>query len=873
MGEAFDPLSLTPEQRKDYRYQGPEIIYVFWAKHGPCSIRECGHRTPIMSNPVMAVKTLTVKAWEDRDCDECGGVFDEERDEARMAPGVPLVVAGDEKPYAVLDQGNRVTCPHCNHRQSSKGIVNQKWKNKKVSLHLLVHPEWLAGSPKTAPDGTEYGGSVTDSPEATAAWNQERASKIKLLEIRGVLPDEITCPETGLTIKTNQGTVPKKSNFTCGSCGIPQDILTAVKATKKTAPIAMYAIQGYCPTCDIESKPYGGRFFSSVIDTSNFDAADLEWSQRKNQDFGSYIPKSEVPFGFMTSMNNGGIPNHGYTHWWTMFNSRQLLTLSQLLKKIVGLEHPDKNFSWKTREFILGAFQQYLRNQNMFCFWDRDYDKLVPHMSNNNYHPKMNIVENCVFVDLGRGNWQSCVESLVDAISWSKKPWEAVSKVSLSAQSPQVAEEFSGKSEKVFCLDPLDREPPVECKSSTDLGEIADGDYDLVITDPPFGGLLHYSELADFFYVWLRLVLKDKYPEKFSSEYTPKALECVANKARQPEDPNGFYKRLLTQCWSEANRILKNDGILAFTFHHSLDEPWVDVLESLFDADFYLEQTYPIRSDETKGEGAKPGTFGSQKIEYDIVHVCRKRIEEPTPVSWGKMRREVLRAVQQLKDTLELHAKKGLPAADLKMIKCGKALEYYSRHYGKVYVDDGKPISVKEALVGIIQLLDEENSSGYEPPPMTAEPFTRQFLRIFDSVSEQPRDQMQKYLGGTTMSPKEFEERGWCQERKKVYYLTPPLEIAKNWQGKHRQKLTSDYDQAMFLIGACFDGSGIIVNDTLKNPNFRPHPALGALLSWHTKHGASEELQTAALRALQIYQAWERQHPEQAKQLQLEFGE
>jgi putative DNA methylase len=27
----------------------------------------------------------------------------------------------------------------------------------------------------------------------------------------------------------------------------------------------------------------------------------------------------------MTHLLNGGIPNHGFTHWWTMFNARQLL--------------------------------------------------------------------------------------------------------------------------------------------------------------------------------------------------------------------------------------------------------------------------------------------------------------------------------------------------------------------------------------------------------------------------------------------------------------------------------------------------------------------------------------------------------------------
>jgi hypothetical protein len=342
-------------------------------------------------------------------------------------------------------------------------------------------------------------------------------------------------------------------------------------------------------------------------------------------------------------------------------------------------------------------------------------------------------------------------------------------------------------------------------------------------------------------------------------------MEAVSNPFREPDDPDGFYQRLLTGCWKEANRILKPGGLLAFTFHHSEDAPWVQVLESLFDSGFYLEATYPIRSDETKGDGK----FGSQKVEYDIIHVCRKRIEEPKEVSWGRMRREVLADVRQLQGMLENHARAGLPAADLQVIRRGKALEYFSRHYGKVYVDEGRPISVKDALVGINQLIDEDANKAAEPVPVIAEPMSRQFLRIFDGKTELARDQMQKLLRGSGIAPDEFEKRGWCSEDKKVFQLADPLDFARDWQGKHRRKLTADLDQALVIVGACYDGSGINAADTLKNDNFKPHPALKSLLEWLSKRGQTQSMRNASSRALTIYNNWAASNKDQVRQLSL----
>ena len=850
MGSEFDPLKLRPEERLNYRYEGPEIIYTFWSKHGPCQVTRCGHRTPIMTSPIVAAKSLTIKHWE-HTCRKCRNPFHIEEGAARLAPDVPLCIASGEAAFSVLDPKIGVICPHCGHVEIPH---LGKSKNKKVELTLLVHPQWLEGSPKADHQGSPYGGSAQDDAASSARWNKARAERIRLLEVRGPLPKEATCPETNLTFYTGKdgGTVPKKSSYACGKCGTVQDVLDTVKASGKTGPVAGYVVQAYSPKANHDGEPFNGRYYLPFDErlAVQYSAAQQEWEDRKNGDLSGFWPKSELPYGFMTHHLQGGVPNHGFTHWWTMFNPRQLLVNAILLKSIWtvgGIKHRSE-----VREYVIGAFQQFLRCNNLLSIWHLRNNQISAGLSNSNFHPKSSSLEPSVFGPVGDGNWFSAIGSLFESIKWKNDPWELASIPFVESKYPAIAGEALGKTVKIPCLDTLTTKPEISCKSSTELTEVSTSSVDLVITDPPFGGLLHYSELSDFFYVWLRLVLKQNYPALFEAEYSPKALEVVSNKAREPEDSEGFYQRLLTQCWREAHRILKPSGILAFTFHHSEDEPWVAVLESLFDAGFYLEATYPIRSDETKGDGE----FGSKTIEYDIIHVCRKRTEDPKAVSWGRMRREVLSDVHALQGLLENHAKTGLSQADLQVVRRGKALEYFSRHYGKVFKNEEETVSVKEALVGINQIIDEDSARSLTPLPVNSEPLTRQFLRIFDSKVEVPRDQVHKFLRGSGMGPDAFEQKQWCSEKSKVFHLVDPLDFARDWHGRHKRRLTSDLDQALVLIGACFEGSGINASDTLKNDHFKPHVALKALLDWFSKQGGSQPIRTAASRAHSIYTAW-----------------
>jgi len=83
------------------------------------------------------------------------------------------------------------------------------------------------------------------------------------------------------------------------------------------------------------------------------------------------------------------------------------------------------------------------------------------------------MIENCVFPNLGRGNWTSSVEGVIAGREWAETPWDSVSIDTLSRNHPDLTDELTGKSEKVFLSDPM-LGATVQQASSTDLAHHAD---------------------------------------------------------------------------------------------------------------------------------------------------------------------------------------------------------------------------------------------------------------------------------------------------------------------------------------------------------------------------------------------------------------
>ncbi len=950
-GEAvsLDPIELPPEQRSRYRWEGPEVIYTFWAKHGPCQAKGCGHRTPIFRTPVIAEKKLST-VYAEMTCPNCGTIFHAELGETRMAPGAERIIVEGDAPFTELtqdfarllndyDKGNAndtweralalkaaaaqepgLHCPKCKtfagkrvadvfdrHAHPSLRSTQRKkkdfaLKSKPVQMYLLIHPKWMKGSSGFVGD-EELGGWAGASADATASWFAKRMENLCVIEVRGKsLPDVVTLAD-GTEIETSRGTVPKQAQFTCANCGKTQDRLGATKKVKHTAPVATYALQCHCPQCENEGYTYGGRFFK-IPDTSDIQklsASEREWGGRKDADLMEYWPRMEIPFSMRTHVKDP-LPDHGYTHWWMMFNNRQLLVHASLLRVITEL--PEEAWPLDVREQALGAFQQYLRNQNMFSFYHITRDCLAPALSNPNYNPKNNLIEVSAYSD-GYGPWKTTALGLLKGLEWALSPWEPVIKED-DGQTKSIRSELN---------DPVIPGNEPYCGSSTDLSMLGHGQFDLVITDPPFGNNLYYADCADFFYVWLRLPLRKWYaglPEAayFEPERTPHSMEAVDNSVEHPDDrqdyekepfieskhlariqeltgndvlaekdPNPYYRpqpssdfycQTLSACWAEAGRRLKDGGIMSFTFHHNEDQAWIDVLKALFDAGYVLVVTYPIRSDETKGES---GAFGSRKIEYDIIHVCRKRLEAPEPVSWARMRRWVKDETVRLKELLEHTHGKTLPESDLRVILRGKSLEFYSRHYGQVFTGDGQGLVVRDALLGINQLLDDlledTTLTGGTRPPDSAEPASRLYLRLFKNCTEMERDELHKTLRGTGIAQGDLEARGWIRVVGRAVHVVPIHERFAYFteRGRNRKVIKTDLDQAHFLIGAAYSNSGLKIDAELNNPNFRIKKSVDEILKWYAEVDTNAANRMAARTAVQLVEHW-RTHKDRSEIIQ-----
>ena len=119
----------------------------------------------------------------------------------------------------------------------------------------------------------------------------------------------------------------------------------------------------------------------------------------------------------------------------------------------------------------------------------------------------------------------------------------------------------------------------------------------------------------------------------------------------QNADVSRFTDRL-GAVWSEAHRVLKDSGVLAFTYHHSRSEGWLSVLFALINAGFGITAVHPVKAEMSV---AMPKHQAKEPIELDVILVCRKQSQlersEWNGDSWYTVTESAAQQVQRLRSS------------------------------------------------------------------------------------------------------------------------------------------------------------------------------------------------------------------------------
>lgn len=310
----------------------------------------------------------------------------------------------------------------------------------------------------------------------------------------------------------------------------------------------------------------------------------------------------------MAGHNTRQAMNYHFDRWADFFNDRQLLALCWLRQAILELSDA------AARDALLTLFSATLEFNNLFASYKGEGTGAVRHMfSHHILKPERTPIEANVWgTQKSSGGFSNLLRSrLLRAINYRHAPTE-LNGSSLPAKvcSPS----FTGRVEPNW---PTEGEfaPRGIYVSSGDSARtgLPDKSIDLIATDPPFFDNVHYSELADFFYAWQQLDTAEK--------------GCVDGSTRQEGevqdvDADRFAAKLLS-VFAECHRVLRDDGLLVFTYHHSRQEGWESLAHAVWGAGFAFVNSHPVKAEMSV---ATPKFQAKEPIQLDIIIVCRKQI-------------------------------------------------------------------------------------------------------------------------------------------------------------------------------------------------------------------------------------------------------
>ena len=369
---------------------------------------------------------------------------------------------------------------------------------------------------------------------------------------------------------------------------------------------------------------------------------------------------ANIPFGLpeepLASEDALGfrVPLYGFDTWRKLFTNRQLLALGGFVLTLRRLMQELDGWPESWREALIANLalvnDRLADYSSAICSWHNSGEKLRNTFGRFALPIVWDYTEVNPLSDTS-GNF-------LGALDWVSKVCEHLQKSVDSARSGEI---ISGSA--------------ISCQVDS---------VDLILTDPPYYDAIPYSDLMDFFYVWLRRSipgLSAEVESVFSDALGPK-WDHATDDGELIDDASRFggdrerskqnYEDGMARSFRSCHTALQPDGRLVVVFANKHPDAWETLVAALIRAGFVVDGSWPIQTEMSNRNRA----IASAALASSVWIVCKKR--PAARPGWdttvlNEMRDNI---TQQLRDFWDA----GIRGPDFVWAATGPALEAFSKH-------------------------------------------------------------------------------------------------------------------------------------------------------------------------------------------------
>ena len=372
---------------------------------------------------------------------------------------------------------------------------------------------------------------------------------------------------------------------------------------------------------------------------------------------------ADIPFGLpeepLPSKEALGfrVPLYGFDTWRKLFTNRQLLALGEFVRALRTMpdyltDYPSEWAEWAESlvAMCLPIISRMADRGSTLATWTNNPEKIRSTFARFALPITWDFSEFAPLSDTTGG--------FVQSVDWVFKVCDHLQSSVTSARSGQS-----------------------HCGSA--IGKL-NGDVDVIVTDPPYYDAIPYSDLMDFFYIWLRRSAPGLSPDvdsAFSNPLGPK-WDHDSDDGELIDDASRFggnqklskqnYENGMARSFQTCHAALRIDGRLVVVFANKQPDAWETLVAALIRAGFVVDGSWPIQTE----MGNRNRAIASAALSSSVWLVCKKRA--PTRPGWDsavltEMRENIM---QQLRDFWDA----GIRGPDFVWAATGPALEAFSRH-------------------------------------------------------------------------------------------------------------------------------------------------------------------------------------------------